>query len=297
MVGSAHPTRYFTGIVMSDTNSGPRNIDALVEIAAPVEAVWNALTDAEELTRWFPLEARVKPGAGGSVWMAWRDQFQFETPIEIWEPQRQLRLVYCEATPPPKPGEEAANFVIPYRVAVDYFLEARGGSTIVRLVHSGFARDAAWDDQYDGTVRGWAFQLDGLKTYLERFAGMTRDVVFVRRMIPTLTREEAWRRLTGDGGIFAVSGTECRVSLSGEVFDCAVKSESPPKELWIAPRASGMATLRPSLDDSFGRRDVTVFLSTFGLGAARVDSLRERVSAEMVRVLPESVEADGACVP
>ena len=280
---------------MSQGNDGPRNIDASVEIGAPVDAVWKALTDADEFTRWFPLDARVKPGAGGSVWMSWGDSFRFETPIEVWEPNRQLRLVYCEATPPTKDGEEPPKFVIPYRVAVDYHLEARGGSTIVRLVHSGFSREASWDDQYDGTVRGWAFQLDGLKMYLERFAGTPRDVVYVRRLLPTIARDEAWRRLTGDGGVFAVRGGECRVTLGGEALECAVKRDAPPKELWLAPRADGMGSLRVSLDDSFGRRDVTVFLSTYGLGAMRVESLRERVAAALVRVLPESVEAGGRC--
>ncbi|HET6639495.1 MAG TPA: SRPBCC domain-containing protein, partial [Gemmatimonadota bacterium] len=33
-----------------------------IAIDAPVEVVWKALTDARELERWFPLEARVKPG-------------------------------------------------------------------------------------------------------------------------------------------------------------------------------------------------------------------------------------------
>lgn len=33
--------------------------------------VWRALTEAEELTRWFPLQARVTPGEGGEIWMSW----------------------------------------------------------------------------------------------------------------------------------------------------------------------------------------------------------------------------------
>ncbi len=48
-----------------------RAVEREIEIDAPVGAVWKALTDAEELTRWFPLNAGVTPGVGGSVWMSW----------------------------------------------------------------------------------------------------------------------------------------------------------------------------------------------------------------------------------
>ncbi|MGH9858845.1 MAG: SRPBCC family protein, partial [Candidatus Acidiferrales bacterium] len=46
-----------------------RSVEETIEINAPVEAVWKALTDAEELTRWFPLKAGENPD--GTVWMAW----------------------------------------------------------------------------------------------------------------------------------------------------------------------------------------------------------------------------------
>ena len=44
-----------------------RTVEREIEIDAPLAAVWRAHTDAEEVTRWFPLHARVSPGAGGSV--------------------------------------------------------------------------------------------------------------------------------------------------------------------------------------------------------------------------------------
>ena len=48
----------------------PKVIEAAVEIAAPVESVWKAITDPRELERWFPLEARVAPGVGGEVFLS-----------------------------------------------------------------------------------------------------------------------------------------------------------------------------------------------------------------------------------
>ena len=50
-----------------------RAVEREIEIDAPLAAVWKALTDADELTRWFPLNAGVTPGVGGSVWMSWTE--------------------------------------------------------------------------------------------------------------------------------------------------------------------------------------------------------------------------------
>jgi uncharacterized protein YndB with AHSA1/START domain len=47
------------------------NLEFEIEVAAPVEAVSKALTDAAELSRWFPLEAEVKPGVGGTIRLSW----------------------------------------------------------------------------------------------------------------------------------------------------------------------------------------------------------------------------------
>ena len=40
---------------------------AEIDVTAPASEVWKALTNADELRRWFPLEARVMPGVGGKV--------------------------------------------------------------------------------------------------------------------------------------------------------------------------------------------------------------------------------------
>jgi len=49
-----------------------RVISKQIEIGAPPEAVWKALTDPEELKRWFTLDAPVKPGPGGEIFLSSR---------------------------------------------------------------------------------------------------------------------------------------------------------------------------------------------------------------------------------
>jgi uncharacterized protein YndB with AHSA1/START domain len=74
---------------MADDHRKPaQRVELSVELDAPLEAVWKALTDGEELSLWFPLPARVTPGAGGSVWMSWGPLWEGEAKIEIREPNR-----------------------------------------------------------------------------------------------------------------------------------------------------------------------------------------------------------------
>jgi uncharacterized protein YndB with AHSA1/START domain len=126
----------------------PRKVEKTITIKAPPEAVWKALTDAEQLTAWFAAEAKVQPGAGGNIWMSWGPGFDGDVKIEIWDQGRHLRTA-----DPKRP------------VAVDYHLEGKGGTTQLRLVQS--FGDGDWDDEYNSTNVGWTIFLDNLRAFLE----------------------------------------------------------------------------------------------------------------------------------
>ena len=166
---------------MSDQQKEARVIDQSIEINASEEAVWKALTDAEELTRWFPPEARVTPGKGGSIWFSWGSGVEGSSLIEVWEPNRRLTLSE------------------PNGVRIDYFIEKSGQATVLRLVHYGFGPGAEWDDAYDATQAGWAYFLYNLRFYLERHAGEPRHMISVRSRVPT--REDAWSLLKSAEGL------------------------------------------------------------------------------------------------
>ncbi len=72
-----------------------------LEIEAPPEAVWKALTDAKELVRWFPLKAEVEPRVGGRYWLSWEGEFEGDSRIEIFEPERHLRTTWPKMTKTP----------------------------------------------------------------------------------------------------------------------------------------------------------------------------------------------------
>ena len=110
-----------------------------LDLDATPDQVWRALTEAEELVRWFPTGARVTPGKGGRMLWSWGYGEDWVTSIDEWEPGKLLRLVQEEARPydaqghPLPPGEVEAA-----RIAMEFTLETVQGKTRLRLVHSGF---------------------------------------------------------------------------------------------------------------------------------------------------------------
>jgi uncharacterized protein YndB with AHSA1/START domain len=109
------------------------------------------LTEAGELIRWFPLDARVEPGPGGSVYLSWLNEFAATTEIQVWDPPHHLRTAWSFH------DEDQPTQV------TDYYIETKGGRTVVRAVTSGFPLNASWDGWVEGTTRGWAFELRSLK--------------------------------------------------------------------------------------------------------------------------------------
>jgi uncharacterized protein YndB with AHSA1/START domain len=204
------------------TEKKGRTIEVSLEIDAPSGEVWKALTDAKELVRWFPLEAEIEPRPGGRYWMSWGGEYEGESRIEIFEPERQLRTTMPSMTK--KDGR-------PVELAVDYHLEGRGGRTVLRLVHSGFGRGADWDGEYDAIRTGWTFELRSLRHYLEHHRGRDRHAIFVVGPKAELSAPDVWRRVLaevvgmdepgalaeGERYSFALAGGE---TFAGVVLDC-----------------------------------------------------------------------------
>ncbi|HXV75142.1 MAG TPA: SRPBCC domain-containing protein, partial [Candidatus Polarisedimenticolaceae bacterium] len=176
------------------TRSETRTVEMEIEIDAPPEAVWKALTDPDELVRWFPIEARVDPGEGGNIFLGWGAGMEGNCRIERWQPNQRLTTGWVEGF-----GEGAAA-LDREPLVVDYRLDGRGGSTVLRLVHSGFGAGEKWDEEYHGVSRGWQFELRSLRHYLERHAGRRRRVAWARKRIE-LAPAAVWARLWSRDGL------------------------------------------------------------------------------------------------
>ena len=168
---------------MSDT----RNIDLTFTLPVDCDAVWSSLTEGEKLSRWFAPEVRVTPGKDGTIFISWGPGMECEVKIREWKPNEHLRFDFGE-----NPQTKAQLFV-------DYTLEAKGGSTVLRLVHSGFSADAEWDEEFESHARGWRIFLHNLRHDLTHHTGKAcKQHVFC--VDTALDRGEAWTRVLGKSG-------------------------------------------------------------------------------------------------
>lgn len=243
-----------------------RSVQREIRIAAPPDVVWKALTDAEELRRWFPLEARVTPGPGGRLWMRWDATELDDTRIDVWEPERHLRTTGTQ-------GGWAG-------LATDYYLRsAEGGTTVLRVVSSGFGSGEDWDELLEAYGEGWDFELRGLRHYLERHRGRDRVVAWARAPY-TVSHEEAWARITSPGGWFGERGLRelaegrrySARTASGHDLAGVVHNWQPPRQFSGTVEDLGDALMRVQL---YGGA-VSLWLSTYRLPEADVRVIEQR---------------------
>jgi uncharacterized protein YndB with AHSA1/START domain len=267
-----------------------RRFEMAVEVAVSPDAVWQALTDADDLVRWFPLDANITPGVGGKWLVSWDGQWPWNTAIEIWEPKRHLRLVDRKGRPYDAEGRTQAA-VTPMEIAIDWYIEGRGGTTTVRLVHSGFGRGGAWDDEYDGVSVGWQLELRSLKHYLEHHRGHTRRVVW-NRAATSMPLGEVWNRLTDDDGILgdarvrsAHAGDRYSTKLAtGDRIEGTVAVTLPGRAIQMTVEGWNNGLYRLWLDRVAGESLVNSWLSVYDVPVLPLDEFKERMQHQIDRV-------------
>jgi uncharacterized protein YndB with AHSA1/START domain len=143
-------------------------IDRSIELNAPPERVWRALTNAEELSAWFQVTIEGPIVQGTEVWM---------TSVHAQHAGQRFRVRIAELTPPHRvvwewhPGEvdPAVDYAREPRTTVTFSLEASGRGTRLSVSETGFdaislARRAK---VYSDNTQGWAEVLVWLKQYVE----------------------------------------------------------------------------------------------------------------------------------
>ena len=261
-----------------------RSVDLTIEIEATPEQVWQAITDGEELTRWFPPIASAEPGPSGHVTVSWGGGAEWTSDIKIWSPGIHLRL---EDRLPPEVKETGVV------VALDYHLERRGSTTVVRLVNSGFSPDDEWDDYYHMVQNGWTFFLWNLKHYLERHPGKPRAMASVRPWVSG-TRAEVWNAIFSDSGLGeapAEVGESFTFRLGDtELQGVSVFSDTP----WsFAGKIDNLddGVLHSEMEGSGERWKAGVWLSAYGEQGAEVDALKGALEAKMTELFPNQADA------
>jgi uncharacterized protein YndB with AHSA1/START domain len=241
-----------------------KKIERSVEIEAGADAVWRAVSDAEELKKWFP------PGVGGAIWLSWGEGSDWESPIEIWQPGKHLRTV--DTTP----VEGSA----PIRVAVDYLIEATGGTTVLRLVHSGFAA-STWDEELDTMGAGWMTFVLNLKHYLERHPGEPRTVAYARHQPVDLARTEVYGRTLRAMGVDAdslrIGGSFRARTRNGDEFRGVVKAFTPPINVTATVENWNDGFLMIEIEPGRERCRPAIWLSLYGEAGKQAPAVQKRL--------------------
>jgi uncharacterized protein YndB with AHSA1/START domain len=157
------------------------------ELDATPEHIWNAIATGPGIDSWFMGDNEVDPGIGGAVRMAFGG-YTPEHKITAWDPPE--RLSYRSDDAPD------GRFI-----AYEFLLEGRDqGSTIVRLVTSGFLPGDDWEDEYDAMTKGGQLFFNTLVEYVTRFTGRTATPVTAFGP-PIDDSSQAWAVLRGALGL------------------------------------------------------------------------------------------------
>jgi uncharacterized protein YndB with AHSA1/START domain len=249
------------------TKKNTRDIELTVELDAPPEDVFRAVTDGTELAKWLAPEARFTPPEGdkkGRIWISWGVGMAFEHEIEVFDAPKRIR----------HPSGKNAETKAP--LYADWSIEAHeGGKATLRLVHSGFSAGADWDNEYESTKRGWTLMLQNLRHYFARHAHEPAAHLPFMSNVES-PREPIWRKLLGAFGFSASPkvGDPFRFTTpKGDVLTGTVDLVVETRDLALVVREHDDALLRFSLE---GKPDAT---STFAFGyVIAYGAQRERAS-------------------
>ena len=145
-------------------------IERETTIEAPVERVWELLTRAEHVGRWFgDAGAEIDLRPGGAMVMHWREHGSSRGRIEAVEPHSRFSYRWAPFKDPG--GEEPAEG---NSTLVEFTLAPHGDGTRLRVVETGFAALATSEEQrarnVESNTEGWAFELAELADYAAKAA-------------------------------------------------------------------------------------------------------------------------------
>ncbi len=121
------------------------SVEKTIALNATPERVWRAITEADEISAWFPESIQWDARVGGSGWFGWENHGRYAVTIEAFEPPRYMAWRWARESG--KPLAETDTTL------VEWTLSARdGGGTTLHLRESGFrteeyrsGNDSGWD--------------------------------------------------------------------------------------------------------------------------------------------------------
>ena len=103
-----------------------------IVIDAPIEHVWNLLTQPEHVARWYAFDgADIDLRPGGRLAFRWKEHGEYRGRVERVDKPHTFAFRFVGLVPDQDPNAHNSTLV-------EFTLRERGGSTVVRVVESGF---------------------------------------------------------------------------------------------------------------------------------------------------------------
>jgi len=139
-------------------------------INAPVERVWELITEAEHLGRWFgDAGAEIDLRPGGAMILRWSEHGTSRGRVVAVEPRTRFSYRWAPFKDPG--GEEPVEG---NSTLVEFTLAADAEGTRLRVVESGFGSLVTSEQQraenHKGNTEGWAKELGELGEYAQKVA-------------------------------------------------------------------------------------------------------------------------------
>jgi uncharacterized protein YndB with AHSA1/START domain len=143
----------------------PDQIEREIRIAAPMERVWSALTEAKHLGTWFgDAGATIDLRPGGAITLTWEKNGTARGRVERVERPTLFSFRWLRGGhDQPEPGNHTL---------VEFTLTPDGGGTVLRMVESGIRAlemaEAGQREYVRSHEHGWTVELAELRAYVER---------------------------------------------------------------------------------------------------------------------------------
>lgn len=127
-----------------------------IRLDAPLEEVWSAWAEPQHVKRWFSDDAWGELEPGGEL-------------VHDFGDHGEHRYQVIEVHPPQRLVLESDMGMGAVRQEV--VIRSEGGSTVLRLVHSGFGKQDPDSEVSQGIDSGWTMALAAMKHYVEHHFG------------------------------------------------------------------------------------------------------------------------------
>lgn len=146
--------------MMNPVASRVAAIERELELRQSPERVWKALTDPDELSRWFSSTASLDLRPGGDATFTWApghgDSGTYHARVERVDPPNSF--AYTWARDAEAQVEDGPSTLVEWELT-----PTATGGTLLRLRESGFAEE----DHRAGNDEGWGDEIEDLRRHLE----------------------------------------------------------------------------------------------------------------------------------